>query len=102
MKTYHYLFLIIFVSSLLLFSCGKDWLDVRPEGTIDQYTLANEEGIEAILVGAYSMLDGVSSRSGGWESASSNWVYGSIRGLEANKGTDAGDSWAGSGLLTYS
>jgi hypothetical protein len=101
MKTYHYLFLIIFVSALLLFSCGKDWLDIRPEDTMDQYSLANEEGIEAILVGAYSMLDGVSTRSGGWESASSNWVYGSIRGLEANKGTDAGDSWAGAGLITF-
>ena len=26
-----------------------------------------------------------------WEPASSNWVYGSIRGMEANKGTDGGD-----------
>jgi hypothetical protein len=92
MKTNHCLFLIIFGSSLLLVSCGKDWLNVRPEGTVDQYTLANKDGIEAILIGAYSMLDGVSSNVGGWESASSNWAYGSIRGLEANKGTDAGDS----------
>jgi hypothetical protein len=37
------------------------------------------------------MLDGVSSQFG-WESASSNWLYGSIRGVEANKGSDAGDS----------
>ena len=28
---------------------------------------------------------------GGWGSATTNWVYGSIRGMEANKGTDAGD-----------
>jgi hypothetical protein len=101
MKTKSCVILIIFCSYLSLFSCGKDWLEVRPESTVDQYSLANKEGIEAILVGAYSMLDGVSSRSGGWESASSNWVYGSIRGLEANKGTDAGDSWAGAGLITF-
>jgi hypothetical protein len=51
-----------------------------------------EKGIEALLVGAYSMLDGVTSQIGdGWESASSNWLFGSIRGLEANKGTDSGD-----------
>ena len=59
MKTNHYVFLIILGSSLLLFSCGKEWLDVRPEGSVDQYSLANKEGIDAILTGAYSMLDGV-------------------------------------------
>jgi hypothetical protein len=36
------------------------------------------------------MLDGVSAETGGWESASSNWVFGSIRGMEANFGSDAG------------
>ena len=36
------------------------------------------------------MLDGVSAQFG-WESAASNWVYGDIRGLIANKGSDAGD-----------
>ncbi len=36
------------------------------------------------------MLDGMSSQFG-WESAATNWVYGSIRGMEANKGTDSGD-----------
>jgi len=100
MKTNHYIFLIILGSSLLLFSCGKEWLEVRPENTVDQYSLANMEGIEAILAGAYSMLDGVSSQFG-WESASSNWLYGSIRGIEANKGTDAGDSWAGQSIVHY-
>jgi hypothetical protein len=69
---------------------------------MNQYSLANKEGIEAILIGAYSMLDGVGARSGGFESAPSNWLYGSIRGLEANKGTDSGDSWSGQPLLTYS
>jgi hypothetical protein len=52
--------------------------------------MANKEGIDGILIGAYSLLDGVSSLFG-WEAASSNWVYGSIRGMEANKGTDSGD-----------
>ena len=76
MKTNHYIFLIILGSSLLLFSCGKEWLDVRPEGTVDQYSLANKEGIEALLVGAYSMMDGVTEASFiGWGGASSNWVY---------------------------
>ena len=39
------------------------------------------------------MIDGVSSNTSpdGWESTSSNWVFGSIRAMEANKGTDGGD-----------
>lgn len=80
---------------LLIFtcvSCSDDFLEVKPAGSLNENTLANERGIEALLIGAYSMLDGVSANAGGWESASSNWLYGSVRGMEANKGTDAGDS----------
>jgi hypothetical protein len=68
---------------------------------LDEHTLANAEGIDGLLVGAYSMLDGVSANYG-WESASSNWVYGSIRGLEGNKGTDAGDAPSGiNSIMNY-
>ena len=101
MQINKYIFPVIFGSYVLLSSCGKEWLEVRPENSVDQYSLADKEGIEAILTGAYSMLDGVNTQFG-WESASSNWLYGSIRGLEANKGTDAGDSWAGQPIITYS
>ncbi len=90
MKRYHALAILIIAVSGLWFSCGEEWLEVRPKGQLDQYVLATKEGIDGILVGAYSMLDGVSP-SFGWESASSNWVYGSIRGLEANQGSDAGN-----------
>ncbi len=103
MKINRWIFPIIVGSSLLLFSCGKEWLDVRPESTVDQNTLANKEGIEAILIGAYSMLDGVTEVSYiDWGGASSNWLFGDIRGLIANKGTDAGDSWEGNPIKSYS
>lgn len=72
-------------------SCKEDFFDVAPNGNLDEGVLANATGIDALLIGAYSMLDGTSSQGFGWEAASSNWVYGSIRGMEANKGTDAGD-----------
>jgi len=102
MKIKGFVILIIFSSFLTLLSCGKEWLDVRPESTTDEYSLANKEGIEAILIGAYSMLDGVTDVSFlDWDGASSNWLYGSIRGLEANKGTDAGDSWEGQPIIHY-
>jgi hypothetical protein len=72
-------------------SCKEDFLQVTPNGALDAQVLATASGVDALLIGAYSMLDGVASNGFGWEAASSNWVYGSIRGLEANKGTDAGD-----------
>ncbi|MEO7988886.1 MAG: RagB/SusD family nutrient uptake outer membrane protein [Chryseolinea sp.] len=72
-------------------SCSDSFLEVTPNGALDQKVLATKDGVNALLIGAYAMIDGVSGNGFGWEAASSNWVYGSIRGLEANKGTDAGD-----------
>lgn len=72
-------------------SCKEDFLEVTPNGALDAGVLATDKGVDALLISAYSMLDGVASNGFGWEAASSNWVYGSIRGLEANKGTDSGD-----------
>jgi len=94
--------IVALVLPVLLASCGKEWLEVRPVDSVDQYSLANAEGINALLIGAYSMLDGVTSVSFiDWGGASSNWLYGDIRGLIANKGTDAGDSWEGQAILYY-
>ncbi len=83
-------------------SCKEDFLEVTPNGSLDAQVLATAKGVDALLIGAYSMLDGVSSAGFGWEAASSNWVYGSIRGLEANKGTDAGDQPDINPIQTYS
>lgn len=90
MKRSYSIFTIILVIAGILGACKEDFLDVKPKGSLDQVVLANEKGINYLLIGAYSMLDGVSSQFG-WEAASSNWVYGDIRGLIGNKGTDAGD-----------
>jgi len=65
-------------------SCKEDFLEVTPNGSLDAAVLATAEGIDGLLISTYSMLDGVASNGFGWEAASSNWVYGSIRGLEAN------------------
>jgi hypothetical protein len=104
MKKNHILLILIlavFTVFGILGSCKKDFLDVKPTGSLDQGLLTTTDGIEALLVGAYSMLDGVSSQFG-WEAASSNWVYGSIRGMEGNKGTDSGDQPDINPLQTFS
>ena len=54
---------------------------------MDQATLNTTLGLERALIAAYSQVNGRANRMG----SPSNWVWGSIRGGEANKGTDPGD-----------
>jgi len=82
-------------------SCKKDFLDIKPAGSLDASVLGTPQGLDALLVGAYSMLPGDKDPFG-WEAASSNWVFGSIRGMEANKGTDSGDQPDINPLQTFS
>jgi len=90
MKNNRILFTIVLAVFATLVSCNKDFLEIKPKGSLDEGVLATEKGVNTLLIGAYSLLDGVSSQFG-WEAASSNWVYGDIRGMIGNKGTDAGD-----------
>ncbi len=82
--------IIIITGLVFINSCKQSFLEITPNGSLDQSVLATYKGIDGLLIGAYSMLDGVASGFG-WQSATSGWVYGSIRAIEANKGTDAGD-----------
>jgi len=42
---------------LLTFSCSKNFTEVTPKGVISEASLATEEGVGLLLIGAYSMLD---------------------------------------------
>ena len=81
-KKYIILFLILAVIGTLG-SCKNSFLDVKPAGSLDQSVLGTKVGLDALLIGSYSLLDGEGPF--GWGSAATNWVYGSIRGLEASK-----------------
>ena len=81
---------------LVVISCGDDFLDKEPQGTLNPATLANSDGVEALLVAAYSLIDGWEggwSTAGGapWNAAASNWTYGDVYSDDAYKGTEAGD-----------
>jgi hypothetical protein len=78
---------------LMIGSCSEEFLEIPPNGELSQKVLADHEGVDALLIGAYSMLDGLAEGTVGLVfGATSGWIFGSIRGLEANQGTDAGDS----------
>ncbi|MEO0896636.1 MAG: RagB/SusD family nutrient uptake outer membrane protein [Bacteroidota bacterium] len=91
---------ILFLCCLSV-SCDSSFLNIKPNGSLDASVLGTEEGIETLVIGVYSLLDGVSANGFGWESASSNWVFGSIRSLIANKGSDAGDQSDINPLISY-
>lgn len=71
-------------------SCGDSFLEKQPIGVAGQSTLTNKAGVNALLIGAYSLLDGVGA---GYDvySAGSNWIYGSVTSDDAYKGSDVGD-----------
>src|SRR4030043_1689846 len=91
MKKTNVILVLILAVVGLIGSCKQSFLDVKPAGALDQNILATEKGVEAMIIGAYECLDGQGRLGGNWGAATTNWVYGSIRGLEAKQGTDAGD-----------
>jgi starch-binding outer membrane protein, SusD/RagB family len=86
---------LLFVGTFTILSCKSNFLERVPRGTLDVNTLANKKGVEALLIGTYAVLDGFINGGGiflgGWQSSGTNWVYGSVCGQDAHKGTDAGD-----------
>lgn len=73
-------------------ACKDDFLERQPQGRFTPEVLANAKGIDALLVGAYALLDGIGTDGlTPWHGAVSNWVFGGIPSDDAYKGTDAGD-----------
>lgn len=102
MKKLKFLSVFAVIAGLLLMnSCSEDFLQVTPAGSLDASVLGTYDGIDALLIGAYALIDGVQNGYD-WNAASSGWVYGSIRGMEANKGTDSGDQPDINPIQTYS
>ena len=86
------LFTILTSGALVgLYSCSKSFFDVQPQGRASIEQLSNKSGVTALLIGAYSLLDGVGAGNTGRQSTISNYVFGGISSGDAVKGTDAGD-----------
>ncbi len=94
MKKYNYK--LIALSSLILitgaYSCKKV-LDKQPAGVLAGATLANKAGVDGLLIGAYSILDGFYSGQPGtnYSSGISNWTWGGIGSDDAYKGSGTTD-----------
>ena len=73
------------------FSCKEEFFDIQPQGAASLVSLSNKNGVNALLIGAYSLMDGVGAGNTGRQSTISNYVFGGITSGDAVKGTDIGD-----------
>ncbi|EPR69054.1 RagB/SusD family nutrient uptake outer membrane protein [Cyclobacterium qasimii] len=81
-----------FVLGLSMSSCQEEFLETVPQGQFSTVDLANGQGVEGLLLGAYAMIDGYGlDGQSGWNGTIDNWVYGGVVSDDAYKGTDAGD-----------
>jgi starch-binding outer membrane protein, SusD/RagB family len=75
-------------------ACSDKFLDVQPKAALAVTALQNKTGVNSLLIGAYSLLDGWATPEGAYRSyqvGADNWVYGSVASDDAYKGTIAGD-----------
>ena len=82
---------LLFASGAFVVSCSEEFLDKEPIGALSEGVLANADGIESTLIGAYALLDGFTPGVNQWMATTTNWVYADVYADDAYKGTDVGD-----------
>jgi hypothetical protein len=60
--------------------------------------LANKKGVNGMLISSYATLDG---RQGSWYEGGSNWVWGSVTGADALKGSERTDQTDVNPVMKY-
>ncbi|RBL92845.1 RagB/SusD family nutrient uptake outer membrane protein [Chitinophaga flava] len=98
MKILRYTSAILLAGTLLNSGCSKGFLDKPAYGGLSNEIVANKDGVNYLLVGAYAALDGQGNPTGalggggnGWEASPTNWIYGSVVGGDAHKGSEGTD-----------
>jgi starch-binding outer membrane protein, SusD/RagB family len=82
---------------LAVFSCKKSFLERPPEASFNEATLANSKGVNSVLIGTYSALDGWTDNGWGnaagnpWPTSGSNWIWGSVTSDDAMPGSQFND-----------
>ena len=79
------------IVAVTLFACSKSFLDKPPLGTLNPQIVASEDGIQGLLIGAYSLVDGEGASGDGFASGASNWIFGGVTSDDAYKGSDPTD-----------
>lgn len=73
---------------LMTISCNESYLEIKPYGSVSESTLATSQGVDLLLIGAYSLLDGGGTIGGNYLGG-----IGRLRGGdEVTQGTETGPS----------
>lgn len=90
--TFRNIILAVALISSIGYACKKSFLDIPPVGSLNPSIMANLQGVQGLLIGAYSTLDGYPGNGdGGWGGAISNWTFGSVAADDAYKGSTPDD-----------
>jgi len=96
------LILLCFITFVTIFACGDDFRQVPATGALSSEALANVEGLDLLLTGAYSALNG--TRFGGtaqqFATGIDNWWMDAMSD-DAHKGSTDGDQQELFDLETY-
>ena len=98
---------ILFFAAILVFpySCNEDFLYNEPKGVVFTESLSTEEGVNLLLIGAYSLADGAGSTAGwpgghAYAGSIRNWVW-DCASDDAYKGSSQGDFSTGGEIERY-
>ncbi|WP_449439836.1 hypothetical protein [Pedobacter steynii] len=87
MKRSTYILIIVLLFTGQLFYSCKKALKQPPLGSLSEELVANKNGVNGLLIGAYAALDGMQggdvALGGGdaWQASPTNWVFGSVVGV---------------------
>lgn len=90
MKNFKYILLLTCLCTAL--SCKKSFIEGNPQGPLTEEQITTQEGVEALLTGAYGLLNGnMSGTWGNYGAAPSQWLFGEVASDNAHKGSSNGD-----------
>lgn len=90
MKKINSIFTACLTVLVFLTGCSDEFLTREPEGSFSEGDVATADGVEGLLIGAYTMVPGGGLEGQTWHNDIHSWVF-NIASDDALKGTDAGD-----------
>ena len=95
-----YILSVLFIS-ILAWSCKEEFTEQTAFGSLSDESLKNKQGVELLLVGAYSALDGlIDTPDSEWSKTGDNWWFDALSD-DAHKGSNDGDQPALTQLEAY-
>jgi hypothetical protein len=90
MKKRKLIFTACLTALVFITGCSDEFLTRAPQGSFSEGDVATADGVEGLLIGAYTMVPGGGLQGQTWHNDIHSWVF-NIASDDALKGTDAGD-----------